>query len=195
MHRAGHPSWRMAVDEPHYLLIALFVRDVARLRPDADPVIPALTPAVAINQTVAATARPAASVQWAGWWTRLLDADHRTPVATPPDFPELAGSPDLREVLGSCFPDAISWSSSRKREFVSFVTGSSRPRVETEVVRDIERSRGRTARPFDLRITELPVTGTDAWRVGPQHLIVTRALFTDTTAYRTRMHTVVEELA
>jgi hypothetical protein len=195
MRFAGRPSWSIAVDEPHNLLIALFVRDAAGLQPDTDPVIPALTPAVATNQTPAAATGPAASAQWAGWWTRLLDADHLTPVATPPDFPQLADSPDLQQILRACYPDAIRWSASRQREHVTFMTGSNRRPVAGDVVREIERSLGRPARPFELRVTVLPLTGTHAWRVDPQHLIVTRALFTDTTAYRTRLHTVVEDLA
>ena len=195
MRLAGQPSWSMAIDEPHNLLVALFVRDAAGLRPDTDPVIPALTPAVATNQTLAAAAGLAASIQWAGWWARLLDADHLTPTATPPDLPELADSPELQEVLRTRYPDAIRWSASRKREYVTLMTGSNRPSVEGDVVREIERSLGRTAQPFELRITVLPVSGIHAWRVRPQHLVVTRALFTDTTTYRMRLHTIIEGLA
>ncbi len=195
MRFAGHPSWSIAIDEPHSLLVALFARDAAGLRPTIDPAIPALAPTVPINPTLAAAAGPAASAQWARWWQRLLDADRTIPGATPPDFPELSGSPDLRRILRACFEDAIRWSSARKREHVSFMTASNRPPVENDVVRTIEQSRGRKAHPFELRITELPTTTTHAWRAAPHHLIVTRPLFTDTPAYRERLHTLIAELA
>ena len=195
MRFAGHPSWSIAIDEPHSLLIALFARDAAGLRPTTDPAIPALTPRVPTNPTLAAIAGPAASAQWARWWRRLLDADRTVPGATPPDFPELADSPDLRRIVRGCFPDAVRWSSARKREHVVFMTASNRPPVENDVVCAIEESRGRKAHPFELRITELPTTTTRAWRADPHHLIVTRALFTDTPAYRDRLRTLIEELA
>jgi hypothetical protein len=196
MRFAGHQSWSIAIGEPQSLLVALFVRDAAGLRPTIDPAIPALAPPVTIDPALAAVAGPAASAQWARWWQRLLDSDHTIPgVTTPPDFPELADSPDLRQLVPACFEDAIRWSSARKREHMTFMTASNRSPVGHDIVRTIEQSRGRKARPFELRITELPISTTQAWRVTPNHLLVTHALFTDIPAYRECLRTLIEELA
>ena len=50
MQLASTTSWRIAVDEPQSLLIALFVRDAAGLRPQIESDIPALEPSVPFNR-------------------------------------------------------------------------------------------------------------------------------------------------
>ena len=65
---------------------------------------------------------------------------------------------------------------------------------ETNLVRDMERDQRRTAQPFILWITEIPVAGQQFWQLRPDHLLVTADLLRDTALYRQRLAPVVEAL-
>lgn len=192
MQYAGQPSWQMEVDEPVVLVIALFIRDLAGLRPNTQPALPRLDPVVAPARQVDVDL---CSRQWAGWWRGLLVQGARALAGNaPPDFTDLAASPELRELLRSEFRTANDWASQRHREHAQLVMHGPRPGVEGEVVRDAERNLGREARPFRLRITELPVQGQHGWRLGPDDVLVSRSLLTDRDAYRNWLAPVVGEL-
>jgi len=69
---------------------------------------------------------------------------------------------------------------------------SSHGLLQTKIVRDMERAVARTARPFHLRITEIPVHGQQLWQLRPDHVLVSAALLRDTAQYRQRLMPVVE---
>jgi hypothetical protein len=71
MQLAGMTSWRIAIDEPKSLLIALFVRDSAGLRPELESDVPPLEPQVSFSEASASNA--IAFRQWADWWNQLLE--------------------------------------------------------------------------------------------------------------------------
>jgi hypothetical protein len=54
MQLAGTTSWRMGTDEPQSLLMALYVRDASALRPQVDPDIPPVEPAVPFRDHIQA---------------------------------------------------------------------------------------------------------------------------------------------
>jgi hypothetical protein len=67
--------------------------------------------------------------------------------------------------------------------------------LETKLVRDMERALARmTARPFHLRISEIPVHGQQLWQLRPDHILVSAALLRDTAQYRQRLIPVGEAL-
>lgn len=68
MRYAGSPSWLMRIHCPLGLLIGLYARDAAGLRPATAVDVPRLEPAVELRADLAPLAVPAASEQWARWW-------------------------------------------------------------------------------------------------------------------------------
>ena len=174
---AGRTSWRIEFDEPQPLVIGLFVRDVAGLTsrhvwlPHAEPPTPR-----ANGEGPEDAAR-----QWDLWWDRALSVDWNMPGPSqeqlapswwiPPDFESLQSAPALQAVVARHFYDAVAWSKDRKREYVELMIGTPDPRPfhrgrsrgrgldETRLVAGLERNLGRPARPFQLRITEIPVAG------------------------------------
>ncbi len=192
MQYAGQPSWRIELDEPVVLVIGLFLRDLVGLRPDTQPALPRLDPAV---EPVRQVEGDLCSQQWALWWRGLLEQGAGALAGNaPPDFTDLAHSPELRELLRSEFRTANDWASQRHREHAQLVLHGPRPGVEGEVVREAERNLGRQAQPFRLRITELPVQGQHGWRLGADDVLVSRSLLTDRDAYRNWLAPVVADL-
>jgi hypothetical protein len=213
MQVAGRESWRMACGEPRLLLLALYVRDAAGIGAVADPPVPRLDPPV---PRAAEAAPPAASAQWTAWWRRLLVSEPEVGRAVeaagggqaslralasyrrrfiPPDFEGLRESPELRDLVARHHAAADAWIEARARE--SFARSAARggSRVEWEAVRDAERRLGRRARPFRLQVSVLPVLGDHCWRVGDEHLLVTRARHWAPDAWRRDLQPVVDELA
>jgi len=192
MQLAGRPSWKIELDEPVVLVIALFIRDLAGLRPDTEPALPRLYPAVELARKVDVDLL---SPQWAGWWHGLLEQGARALAAnTPPDFTDLAPGPELRELLRSEFRTANDWAGQRHQEHARLVIHSPKPGVESELVSAVERKLGRRARPFRLRISELPVEGQGGWRLDAEHVLVSRSLLTNRDAYRSWLAPVIAEV-
>jgi hypothetical protein len=219
MQLAGTTSWKMGTDEPQSLLMALYVRDAAGLRPRIDPDLPPLEPAVPFDHEQAHLAA-IASDQWADWWRQLLEGggfwpDHKSPPDMsrvrddpelqrifywpsrylPPDFVGLSGAPELQSLVRRHYEAARVWSEARKHEFVALTVARQRVSLEWEVVQAIERGVGRKARPFELDMRVLPFEAVQAWRLSPKRALVSRALFRDRAAYREWLRPIIEELA
>ncbi len=190
----GRGTWRVAIDEPAALRLALYVRDIEDLPVEQDPPIPPLEPgpsrwpvwarrparpAAALDRT-ADIDRVAAADQWARWWRHLL-ARPETTVAElgAPVFPAFAALPELRRLLRHHYETAVAWSDGvaddprTKRDHLA--AGS---RL-TEVVDDLEREQGRPARQFELRITVIAVHTKHAWVLGPDHVLISHQLIAD----------------
>jgi len=117
-------SSSISVDEPLMLLVALYVRDVAGLRPPLEYDVPPLDPPVLRES---GGTDDDGSNQWAVWWQELLRGGGMWPAYAdpakmseiredpdiqrlfywpgryaPPDFPSLHTSPELhRDVCGA----------------------------------------------------------------------------------------------
>lgn len=219
MREAGRTSWGIRIDEPQPLVIALFVRDVSGLKsrhiwlPHAVPATPRAN----------GEGSEDAARQWDLWWDRALlfdwDMEEQSQEQlttlwwTPPDFDSLRSTPALQEVVARHFSDAVAWSHDRKREHVELMIGapdtgplnpgpraqgllqSTRgPLFESRLVADLERHLGRRARPFQLRITEIPVAGKELWQLDPHHVLLTAELLRDSDEYRRRITPVLQAL-
>jgi hypothetical protein len=189
--RAGSPSWQIVVDHPQVLAIALYVRDVAGVRHDAPPAdLPGVAPPVA--RAGAATAQ--ATAEWNAWWSRAVATGPRALVELrPPAFPAFADAPALQLLVQEHFVDARRWSDGTGRDHAEHMMTS--PPLLGELVAEVEAALGRTARPFVLRIDEVPVAGR-IWRpVTDRHVLVSPAVLRDPAALHAELRPVIRRLA
>jgi len=189
---AGRENWKISIDEPQVLRVALYIREIAGLEPVTDPVIPPLDPPATVWPAwVRKPAEPpapelpgfdsvAAAAQWTRWWIHALDqgASGQQDL-TYPSFKAFAHLPELRGLLNRHYPNALSWSTACgddprvKRDHLA--PGSRLPGL----IQSLEREAGRHARPFALRITVIPVQSKHAWVLDQEHLLVTHHLIRD----------------
>jgi hypothetical protein len=113
---------------------------------------------------------------------------------TPPAFESLHAAPELQEIVAAHFFDAVRWSNDRHHEHGATMQSSVGALFATKLVRTMERALARTARPFHLRITEIPVLGQQLWQLRPDHVLISSTLLRDTAQYRQRLMPVVEAL-
>ncbi len=195
MRFAGSSSWQVRIDTPHALLIGLFVRDAAGLRPRTDLDVPRLVPAVDVREGPAPSVGTQASEQWARWWRRqLLQQDSGDRGFFRPDARFGDGS-ELGALTREYFDDAVRWSSDRKRERADARNRAHRRGIERDLVRTVEEELGRKAHPFELLVTELPVDGAVGRHVARGHVVVSQALRADPMAYREWLTPVIRGLA
>ncbi|MDQ2849025.1 MAG: hypothetical protein M3Y77_22445 [Actinomycetota bacterium] len=192
MYVAGRESWKISIDEPQVLRIALYLRDIVGLAPRTVPDIPPLDPPPTAWPAwvrrpeepapvrLSEVQREAASAQWALWWNEALagGASALQELAQP-SFKSFAQLPDLRALLASYAANAQLWSSATADD----------PRVKrdhlapgrrlTQLVSDLERAAGRNSRAFTLRITVIPVQTKHAWVLDRGHLLITHHLIRD----------------
>ena len=101
MYIAGRDTWRIEIDEPSVLRVALYIRDAESLPLIGNPEIPPLEPSPDVWPVWARRApgplevvsgrygidRTAAANQWARWWRHLLDSgDTSLKELRPPKF-------------------------------------------------------------------------------------------------------------
>ena len=204
MRQAGAVSWRIEFDEPEPLVIGLFVRDAAWLK-SRHTWLPSCAPAI---PRANGEGSEEASHQWDRWWDRSLSHNWNGPDQSqeqlaamwwlPPDFESLQSAPALQEVVARHFDNARQWSRDRKQEHVELMIGTPDPRlfhrgrtgrglVETRLVADLGRGLGRSVKPFQLRITEIPVAGKELWQLDPHHVLLSAQLLRDSDEYRRRI--------
>jgi hypothetical protein len=200
VHKADRASWQIHIDQPQSLAIGLFIRDVAGVL-SRHSWLPLASPAV---PRAGDQAPEAAGLQWDAWWDQAVREERKADDAewppdlsswwTPPAFESIRSAPELKEIVAAHFFDAVRWSNDRHQEHGATMLSSVGDLFETHLVRDMERARGRTAQPFSLWITEIPVAGQQFWQLRPDHLLVTADLLRDTAQYRQRLAPVVEAL-
>lgn len=196
MRYAGQPSWLMRVESsPHGLLLGLFVRDAAGMRPPTVIDLPRLEPVVEVRAVLAPLAVAAASEQWAGWWEREMARQESPDRGFFAPDARFGDGDELDALVEACREDAARWASAVGREALDAHIRGEGGRIEGEVVDQVERDLGRKAGPFELQVTELPLAGALGWRVSTHHVLVTRALRDDRAAYADWLAPVVRELA
>lgn len=92
-------AWSVVVDQPERLIIALHIRDAARLPARLTPPIPPLTPPVPGLAGIDEVTRSAAASQWPRWWQGVVDSVDHPPRHGQPDLADLAGGPELRLLI------------------------------------------------------------------------------------------------
>ena len=196
-------SWRASIDTPHALVAALHIRDAAALdvvgATPGTPAVPPLEPAVALDPQLVPHATWAAAAAWSGWWGSMLNRHPEfrgVPPLVPDPFPEL--DVDLRALIGVGQPAADQWFNARKHEDIEELrrTGRPGPFIDLNgIVRGVEEELGRTAAPFDLVISVLPVAGLWGSRVRRDHVLISRTLSRHRGGVQAFLEPVVRELA
>lgn len=194
----GHPSWQATVDMPSTLVRALYLRDACGLQVHADLLVPPLEPMVDYDGALVPYATEQAAAAWGPWWDGLLDRHPEfrgVPPLVPDPFPELPV--DLRALIAVGLSGADTWFNARKREDIDVIRREGRPRMPPvgEVVKQVEGELGRTAAPFDLLISVLPVAGVWGRRARRDHVLVSRALNGYDAGFAAFLEPVVRELA
>ena len=211
MREKGRASWEIVTYEPEPLAIGLFVRDVAGLV-SRHAWLPHCAPQVAR----AGEGSPEAAHQWDLWWDRSMSDNWGGPghsheqVAAkwwiPPDFESLHAAAALQEVVARHFDDALQWARDRKAEHISLMIGQpdagpgphrakgGRGAQESRLVAGLEKNLGRSAQPFRLRITVIPVAGKELWEFNQHHVLVTDELLNDPVEYRQRIVPILQAL-
>ncbi len=202
MRNARGDSWQISVDLPAALLVALYVRDAAALQHEGELALPPLEPAVP-RVDVDPQQRATASQEWADWWQRLMSADSLTMTEGSMEERREMLSRDPRPATGALarlverlFADAHAWSTERRLEHANGVNGARWS--EGDAVRDFSRRKligHRPVRPFRLRITELPVSGSTGWRRSEQHVVVGTRFRGERIAYQKWLNEILCEIA
>lgn len=193
MYIAGSDTWRITIDEPSVLRIALYLRDVQDLSPHTEPEIPPLDPGPATWPVwarrpsnpapplpMSAAEGQLAADQWAQWWSLLLlDGGAAAQHLRAPSFPALVRLPAVRTLLVHHFATAHAWAEGIGDD----------PRIKRDhlatggrlrgLVDDLEAQIGRRALPFDLRITVIGVATKHAWVLSRHHFLMTHQLIAD----------------
>ena len=197
MRHAGPTSWEISVDEPENLAFGLFIRDIAGLS-SAHTWLPAATPAV--HSAVGGS--KAAARQWDRWWDQAIGVHSKRSSWSeasaswwaPPNFTELDAAPDLQALVRLHLAAARQWCEDRQREHMRLMIDPGRGLNETTVVAELEHACGQRARPFSLRVTEIPVVGSELWQLEADHVVVTVGLLRDPDEYRRRLTPVLQPL-
>ena len=189
MQLVGSPSWRLSLDNPQTLDIALFVRDsVGLVPPPSDEVPPVLAVRISDHTAVLTdAARIEAGEQWLGWWRRLIAheiaprpgpaaddelaaqwrqrLDEYQRVMDPPDFDSLADLPALRTAVATTFGAASGWLSATRRP----ATGPLHPdqSLVQDVAQEVIAEHGVSPDQLDAAIAVLDVADTWSYLAGP----------------------------
>ncbi|CAG6397721.1 conserved hypothetical protein [Actinacidiphila cocklensis] len=195
MRYAGSPSWLMRIHCPLGLLIGLYARDAAGLRPATAVDVPRLEPAVELRADLAPLAVPAASEQWARWWEGELARQEGVEHGFFAPDARFGDGQELDALVRARLDDARRWSGERGHEEAEAHRDGSYPDEENGLVRAVEAEIGRKARPFELEVIELPVAGRFGRRLSEGLVLVSRALRADPEAYRDWLTPVLRDLA
>ena len=196
MYIAGTERCQVHVDEPSALVMALYIRDVAGLKPPLPYELPRLDPPVT-SWPVWAKPAPGweppvgirnravdleqASQEWARWWNHLLDLDSlAVGEFQPPAFRSYRRVPAIRTLLQQHFEPSGRW--------VEAVMSDPRVRREETtprpglmaIIAGLESAGMPAPLPFRLRLTVIPVASKHAWPIGREHILISRRLIADT---------------
>jgi hypothetical protein len=124
----GNGSWRISIDEPEDLHLALFVRDAAGLDVQGVPGVPgSLRTSARASHSLPPDVIPGVTLDWGQWWRAIVAARRKTSgepprelsprqraawihgpraaVGAPPGFEGLAHAPDLRRLVSVVYRD------------------------------------------------------------------------------------------
>lgn len=196
---AGTERWKIVLDEPEALRIALYVRDVAGLEPVTVPAIPPLDPSVDVwpvwSRRPIEVQSPGgvklrggrridldtAAGQWARWWAHALREGPSVALddLRPPNFPAFSAVPDLRALMQLHYYNASLWSDGLKDDPRIKTAHTAPGSGLTALVRELPTLLGRRPRAFTMRVTVIGVQTKRAWILAPDHLLLTRHLIAD----------------
>lgn len=183
------------LNEPFNLVVSLFIRDAYRIPagagiPQLSPPVPAIPAATDVTPDVAR--------QWQEWWDELLAYEGARRASAGPVMPrgtrprpkvDETRYPELSVLAREAWDSAMSYADQRAREAADLfreMGPASSGAVEREflVRRRILKFRHQQA---DVGVTVIPVGGALAMPQSRCHLLLSRLSYTDRTAYRTAL--------
>lgn len=200
------PSWHTSYGESPRLMFALYVRDVAGLAPRVNPQLPPLIPRLAVRSDLAEPSDiDLISRQWATWWQDIFapvpTVEQRRLPEPRHDLLELDDRPQLQRVARTVYSDGQSWIAESKTRLAPILDlrDDQSWRVEFDLVKIAQGERRGLKRmsrvkPFDLKVSGLPVDTKQGWHITKYHVLVTRGLREDVVAYRKWLLPIVKEL-
>lgn len=183
MRSGSGPSWQLRVNDPFDLFFALYVHAAVGIDAGADvPVL--VAPVSGVTARWSDAQREAITRQWAWWWTELMTQRTEGPYVSDVDGPEFRFTvgAELREAQRMLFLPAHQWRTTHRLD--ASMMDRSAAMMPVHLVQDIEKSIGRTARPFRYLIEVLPTPGVLIRDVSTTVLIVSRRVSTDAVALR-----------
>ena len=207
MYVAGRAHWKITLDDPKVLRVALYIREIGALTPPTNPEIPLLEPGTDVwpvwarprsverPLTLSREERGSASIGWVRWWNHLLAVGATAwGELTDPRLTPFTATPELRRLLSHHLADAMEWATATADD-PRFWRDLRAPGARLRSLVDgMEQERGRMARPFSLRVTTIPVAGKRVWRLGDDHLLVTHTLLHDDEIMVDWLRSVVRDL-
>lgn len=183
-------------------MIALYVRDAARLNGAGHPALshatPKIRPADHTHLTADVGGQSALKTEWEAWWAQLLKAHPQTsPELTPPEFEAFGNSPALQRVLQAHFGSALTWARERRSEYAELEAervANGADHLLQDMVDDRLLEVGRDSRDFTLTIIELPLNEPRAWYMEPDKIIMSHQLMAEPELFRSYVQPVVEIL-
>ncbi|MEE6257040.1 hypothetical protein [Plantactinospora sonchi] len=194
--RRGPISWRMGIRRWDYLLdCALWMRAAERIDPPAHRLVPGpldFDEPAAPTRPAGQPPAPARSgetpdevlgEEWLGWWLSLVNPTRQPvrpentlePAYDTPDPLGLAPYPTLRRIVALRSGEALDWHTARRnRGFERHPPASS---VTGNIAYEIERSLGRSLRPFSVEFVLLPVRDEVIRRVDEERYLVPEQVY------------------
>lgn len=182
-------SWRFTWGDDLAVDVALYVRDALALSIDDD--LPPVEPAVPVS-VPAGIDRAAVQREWPGWWADVLayvaargepDAHKRRSVTPVPA--DRSAMLHAVEVFTGAASEHL-----RDRRMNHLPRGAD----AGPVVRELEASFGRKARPFTMTVTEVSVAGLVWRRLAQNHVLVSARFARDTHALDVALRGLLGEL-
>jgi hypothetical protein len=200
----GTLRWQVTEDCPWDLLMALALRELARLEGAAAPAIPRLSPTVvpilhgatgvlpvptgAAPATDATDSRALLERQWSAFFELTVDRERRPILSLlkPPHFEALDRAIELQDLVMAHYDEAVAWTRARHAEYArtSIEQHARRAAAIVDVVHEREYALRRQAGYFRLDLYVLPLAERGAWIVGPHTVILSTSLRDDPDAFR-----------
>src|SRR5579884_3633624 len=116
MRYAGSSSWQVRVGSATGLVVGLFVRDAAGLRPRTAFDVPPLEPAVEVRAGLVPLAVPEATAQWARWWQQELTQHEVLGRSFCAPDARFGDGEELDALVRACSADALRWAADQGRK-------------------------------------------------------------------------------
>jgi hypothetical protein len=172
MHLETGLSWRIDVRDPFDLFFALYVRDSLGLV-GHEP-LPQLSAPVPRWEVPRSARLDALGVEWLAWWKSLLAERSGASSSNSLEGPIRGLGIELRDAQ-----EALMWPAQRWRATNEWQGLAAASMVPIEVVREIESSMGRQARPFTYSLDVLPVAAPYVFDASEHRALISEAECTD----------------
>jgi hypothetical protein len=172
--RDANSSWRIAIEQPELLCVAVFVRDIAGIAQTAAPTdLPRIQYGIvgSVDDGDAGTL----AIEWNQWWADLLRARAAGAHLMDREFPDSRKSPELSHFLQEHLKPALVWARDQKRAHVTLIR-QAQPWIR-DLVGSISDTLERPLRSFELLVDTLPLAEVKLWPLSANYILAADAIF------------------